>query len=115
MKKQLCFIVLAYLIVSISVAGCAQKQKGDEPITGGYTEDREVTADDLSVFEEATAELDGVSYEPTLVATQVVAGTNYRFTATATPITPDAESYAVYVYVFVPLDGAPELTEIIKL
>ena len=55
-----------------------------------------------------------VGYVPTLVATQVVAGTNYRFTATATPVYPNAESYKVYVYVYKPLQGVAQLIEIVR-
>jgi hypothetical protein len=93
----------------------ACSQPAEENITGGYTEDRALEAEDRDVFDKATAELVGVGYEPTLVATQVVAGVNYRFTATATPITPDAKPYTVYVYVYQPPGGEPELGEIVDV
>ena len=84
----------------------------DEPVAGGYTEDREPTEDELAILTEALEGTDGVTYEATLVATQVVAGTNYRFTATATAVTPDAEPYEVYIFVFVNLEGEVELKDI---
>lgn len=84
----------------------------DGSIAGGYSEDREPEPDDLAVFEAVMADVDDAEYEPTLVSTQVVAGTNYRFTATATPKSADDKPYSVYVYIYQPLDGDPELTEI---
>ena len=57
----------------------------------------------------------GVAYEPTKVATQVVAGMNYRFTATATPVIPNPEPYTVHITVFKPLAGPAELGGIEKI
>jgi len=85
-----------------------------EPNTGDYSADRPLTDEDLAVFEEVMNSWDGAVYAPTLVATQVVAGTNYRFTATATGVCPDAEPHEVYVYIFLPLDGPAELVEIVN-
>lgn len=81
---------------------------------GAYSQDRELTDEDRAIFEEAMKGIVGVSYEPTLVATQVVAGINYRFTTTATIVVPDAESTTKYVYIFKPLgDEAPVVTDIL--
>jgi len=90
----------------------AIREETREVKPGGYSKDREVAPDDLAIFEAAMADSQDAEYEPTLVATQVVAGTNYRFTATATPKSADAKPYSVYVYIYQPLDGEPELTEI---
>lgn len=87
-------------------------EKTREIMPGRYSQDREVTPDDLAVFEAAMADEKDAEYEPTLVATQVVAGTNYRFTVTAMPESADAKPYSVYVYIYAPLNGEPELTEI---
>ena len=83
-------------------------------IVGGYTADRAITDDDLKVFNEAMNGLVGVGYEPTLVATQVVAGTNYRFTAMATPVVLNPVPYKVYVYIFKPLQGPAQLIKIVN-
>jgi len=83
-------------------------------LPGGYTADRAVTDDDLKVFDEAMAGIMGVNYDPTLVATQVVAGLNYRFTATATVVYPNAVPYTVYIYIYKPLQGPAQLTEIVN-
>ena len=50
---------------------------------GGYTRQRPLEASDRELFRRATAGMTGVSYTPESVATQVVAGTNYRFICTA--------------------------------
>jgi len=86
----------------------------EEPMAGGYSEDRAIAAEELAMFEEVMNDLVGVSYEPTLVATQVVAGMNYRFTATATPVIPEPYSYTAYVYIFKPLSGPALLLNIEK-
>ena len=86
-----------------------------EGIPGGYTADRALTEDDLIVFNEAMDGLVGVDYKPALVATQVVAGTNFRFTAAATAVVPNAEPYKVYIYIFKPLQGPAQLTRIVNV
>ena len=114
--KKIIILAVAAAMAFIAVAGltgCGKEK--DEPVAGGYTEDRAITDEDMEIFEKALDGLTGVSYEPTLVATQVVAGINYRFTATATMIIPDAEPYEVYIYIFKPLEGDPELTEIVNI
>ena len=70
--------------------------KPADVITGGWE-----TAADPSITDEiegyvsnAQAERDGVTYEPiALLATQVVAGMNYRVLCKATPVVPDPKSY----------------------
>lgn len=115
MQKSFHLIAVVSFIILAAITGCEKKaaELPSEQIAGGYTADRELDADDLAVFEAVMAEVDGADYAPELVATQVVAGINYRFTATATPATPDSEPYTVYVYIYQPLDGPPELTEIV--
>ena len=93
----------------------ARESMQEGPMPGGYSEDRKPEPDELAIFEAVMADEKDAEYEPTLVATQVVAGTNYRFTATATPISADAKPYSVYVYIYQPLDGEPELTEIERI
>lgn len=85
-------------------------------IVGGYSEDRDVTPEDLALFNEVMAGAGaGVSYEPTKVATQVVAGMNYRFTVTATLLVEPPETYTAQITIFKPLQGEPELVGIEKM
>jgi hypothetical protein len=87
------------------------------PVVGGYTQERDLTAEEAELFAVATAALTGVSYEPLQVATQVVAGTNYKFYCKATNVVPDAEERYVYVTIFVSLvEGEPaKITEIVEV
>lgn len=115
MKKKL---LTAGLVLTLAMAMLIPLTACEDPtvIPGGYTEDRAVTAEDLAIFEEALAGLLGVDYEPTLVATQIVAGTNYRFTATATVVYPDAEPYTVHIFIYQPLgDEPPVLVDIVEI
>ena len=118
MKKTIFIALLLCLAAAIlftGLTGCLKKEKPDEPLlVGGFSQDRAVTPEDLEIFYQAFEGFTGVSYEPTLVATQVVAGMNYRFTTTATPVIPEPYSYTAYVYIFKPLDGPAELVNIEK-
>ena len=80
-----------------------------------YTEDRALTNEDRAVFDKALEGLMGVRYEPVSVATQVTAGTNYRFTATAAPVVPNPVSYTAHIFVYKSLSGEVELTGIVRL
>ncbi|MCL2053404.1 MAG: hypothetical protein FWG90_03040 [Oscillospiraceae bacterium] len=84
----------------------------EPPMTGGYGEVRNVTDEDLAVFEEAMADMDGVAYVPLSVSTQVVAGTNYRFLCSATGVYPGAEPTLKFVTIYQDLDGNLEVTDI---
>lgn len=117
MKKIALIKVIACLLLLVFAAGCAKENASaaDEPVAGGYTADREIEPDELQLFEDVMAGLVGVQYEPTLVATQVVAGINYRFSAKAMAVTPEATESLVYVYIYQPLEGEAELTEIVDV
>ena len=82
------------------------------PLLGGYTAERAVTDEDLTVFNEAMPPLDGVGYRPVLVSTQVVAGLNYRFTVIASPVVRFPVPSLVHVFIFKPLEGPAELVSI---
>lgn len=87
------------------------------PRCGGYTQQREPTAEELTLFKTAMATLDGVNYVPESVATQVVAGKNYRFVCKATPVVPNPQSFhaAVVIYQPLPGKGEPTITSIERL
>jgi len=125
MKKSICLAVILCVLLSlltIVMVGCGKTDPGvvdpdtDEPdgiLVGGYSEDRELTEEDWAVFNKVMAVVvGGEDFEPTLVATQVVAGVNYRFTATAEAVVPGAEPYKVHIFIFQPLEGEPELVDI---
>lgn len=80
---------------------------------GGWsTFSEDITPEAYEVFEKATEFLLGVSYEPVAFATQVVAGTNYRFFSNATVVYPNAPNTAVMIEIYQPLQGDPYITDI---
>ena len=128
MKRKTRFAVLICLSAAILITGfaaCTQKEtpvttttttEEPPPLVGGYSQDREITPEDKEIFNEVMDGMTGVSYELISVATQVVAGMNYRFRVTGTPVAPEAEPFAAYIYIFKPLgDGTPELTQLERL
>ena len=84
---------------------------------GGYTGQRPLQEQEQQLFRRVTDKLVGVRYTPESVATQVVAGTNYRFVCTAETIAPEPETFRAEVTVFQPLPGQGEarITEIRRL
>ena len=67
-----------------------------------------------AAFEKAMAKLLGASYEPVAVlASQVVAGTNYQILCKTTPVVPNADYHYTFVKIYAALDGHAEILEII--
>ena len=116
LKSILSLALFSALLLAACGGGTPSSSSADssQQLVGAYTEDRDVTDEDLAIFDAALEGLTGVEYVPEKVATQVVAGTNYRFYAKATTVTQTPEEYYAYVYIFMPLgeDAVPELTEI---
>lgn len=94
-----------------------EKMTEKEMVAGGYTQQRALKEDETALFEAATRGLTGVSYTPESVATQIVAGTNYRFICTAVTATADPKTYKAMVTIFRPLPGRgdPKITSIERL
>lgn len=66
-----------------------------------------------AALEKAAAEMTGAEYEPvSLLATQVVAGTNYCILCKVTAVVPDAQPEYDLVYVYEDLDSNAEITAI---
>lgn len=84
---------------------------------GAYSKFRILTNEDKEIFNMALKDLVSISYEPLIVASQVVAGTNYKFVCNATTIYPGASPYLAMITIFVPLSGQGDLavTEINKI
>jgi hypothetical protein len=64
------------------------------------------------VFEEAMRGFVGVGDSPLDVATQIVAGENYKFFCNATTVTKEPMNFAAIVEIFRPLQGKPHITRI---
>lgn len=87
----------------------------EELIVGGYVEakDKTITPELNGIFATATQGLLGASYEPVeLVATQVVAGTNYKFLANGTKTTFPITEGTYYIYINEDLQGNISLLDI---
>jgi len=85
-------------------------------LLGGWTPySTTISADAKKVFDSVIKGLVGVQYSPLAVATQVVAGTNYRFFCNAKGVYPNALNEAVIIQVYQPLKDAPHITSIKKV
>lgn len=96
------------------VSSAADAQSADEDIVGGWTEidPPEMTEEARMVFKKACETLTGAEYTPlALLATQVVAGTNYRIICESKPSVPSSESGYVIVTVYADLGGNAEITD----
>lgn len=84
---------------------------------GAYTDQRPLTEEDKELFDTVTKGLLGVGYTPESVATQVVAGTNYRFVCAARTVTAKPDTFRAEITVFKPLPGRGEahITQIRRL
>ena len=76
MKQLITILVLSLTLL----ASCG---RSSDPAVGGYTDQRRPTAEERALFEATVASIDDTTYKPLNVATQVVAGTNYRFVCKA--------------------------------
>ena len=107
MKKIIAAAVLAGIMLTMPVlAG---------QLMGGWqaTTDTAIDEDAQAAFDAAMEGLLGVEYEPIdLLATQVVAGTNYCFLCRSTVVVPDAVPGYAFVYVYKDLSGKAEILDI---
>ncbi len=60
------------------------------------------------MFTSVTASIEGVEYKPMNVATQVVAGTNYRFLCKAKEMNGEGKKYYAAIVIHLPLPGQGE-------
>lgn len=99
----------------VSSDAAAQSAEGD--VVGGWTEPEspEMTDDAKKALEKASETLTGAAYTPVaLLATQVVAGMNYRIICESRPTVPVPEVGYVIVTVYADLQGNAEITDTIE-
>lgn len=99
------------------VSSKADAQSAEEDVVGGWneTESPEMTDEAKKALEKACETLTGAEYTPVaLLATQVVAGTNYRIICESKPSVPIPECGYVIVTVYADLDGNAEITDTIE-
>ena len=95
----------------------AEAQNAEGNVAGGWTETEtpELTDEAKKALEKACETLTGAEYAPVaLLATQVVAGTNYRILCECKPVVPNAESSYVLVTVYADLQGNAEITDTVE-
>lgn len=116
MKKKVRMIVPVMLLLVISMfifSGCSRVSPKSqtaatsvdkrESVDGGYTKQKRLSTEDQEMFDTVMKTVDnGKTYEAVSVATQVVAGTNYRFEV---KITENGKQTEGYVVIFQPLPG----------
>lgn len=91
-----------------------------EGLTGGWAVAQSVAGDAIDIPEEAASAFtkasesytDGSLSTLALLATQVVAGTNYRLLCVGEPTAPEAESQLYVVDVYEDLEGAAEISDV---
>lgn len=128
MKKLL--TLLLTLLMVFTLVGCGNNGMEEKPVdvpiaevnepaqeelVGGFidAEDGTLTDELKDIFNKAIDGLLGATYEPVeLVATQVVAGTNYKFLANGTKTTNSVTKGTYYVTVYEDLSGNVSLLDI---
>ncbi|MDO4198631.1 MAG: hypothetical protein Q4D13_06565 [Erysipelotrichaceae bacterium] len=116
MKKLL--MVLLIGIAAVGLVACAKTDTPSEvpePVLGGWeeVEDNTVTDEMKDMFDKAFEGFAGARYEPVeIVATQVVAGTNYKFLCNGTKTTNPPVTGTYYVTIYQDLQGNVEVYDI---
>ena len=86
-------------------------------VPGGWSQadSPELTDELRTQLEQALESMLGADYKPlALLGTQVVAGMNYCILCEQTVVYPGAESEYAFVYLYVDLDGNPQITDIVR-
>jgi len=83
---------------------------------GGWTPySTTISSDAQKVFDAVIKPLMGVHYTPLAVATQVVAGLNYRFFCNYKVVYPNSPNEAAIVEIYQPVQGTAHVTSIKKV
>ena len=92
-------------------------QKHSRPLCGGYTEEREPSMEEYQLFREITDSMEGMSFTPLTVQTQVVAGINYRFYCRFSDGSEEYSPGHCWLTIFKPLpgQGEPKVTSLEKV
>lgn len=83
-------------------------------LCGGWSKFHEVNPEEKALFEK-TVDLEGAAYEPFACATQIVAGTNYKYLCNATMVTNPPRDFLAEVIIFQPLNSKGIITSIREL
>ncbi len=108
--------ILLALSAMIALLGCSSTKKTDDRndrkiITGGYSEHRQLNAEDLKFFNEVSESYGGLELTPITVSTQVVAGFNYCYRCK----NKKGKFYEVTIFQPLPEEGQPIITKIYEV
>ena len=111
--KKLIAVFLSVLLV----LGCVVTASADAMAGGwNFPEDHTMTEDAQKAFEKAMEGFAGVGYTPVaLLATQVVAGTNYCLLVRGTTVTAAPTSFYALMYIYAGFDGTAQILAIRNL
>ncbi len=125
MRKIAVLVLIAAMQMSIVSYGEEKagsinnfEQESDAETLGGWEVEQttKVTQEAADALNKALEGMTGADYEPiALLATQVVAGTNYAILCKVTPVYPDADGSYCVVYVYSDLEGNAELLRVQEL
>ena len=82
---------------------------------GCWSKFKSLTEEDKEVFDRALKGLVGVTYEPLLVSTQVVAGLNFKYVCNATLVVQEPTTSLKMVHIFKSLENEVSITSIIDV
>ena len=113
MKRTLTLLIALVMLLSCVPAGA-------ETLMGGWStvahEAQPLPEEAQAAFDKATAELVGCNYKPlALLATQVVAGTNYCVLCELSPVVLNPVPYFALVYIYADLQGNATVTRVAEL
>lgn len=132
MKKAAAFLMAMVLgtVLTVNASACkwdfwnkedtavSDSTTEEVQMVGGWTRttDLKLTDDARNAFNKAMDGMTGVNYVPIgLLATQTVAGTNYRILCEAAVVYPGAEMYYSIVTVYEDLDGNASILSIANM
>ena len=119
-------VCLGIVLMSLALCCCSkpadavQNEPVPEEVAGGWEvvphEAAELPDDAQAAFDKVKDSLDDGEYTPvSLMATQVVAGTNYCILCQITPSDPAAGTKWALVYIYADLQGNAEITNVYEI
>lgn len=98
----------AAILTTCGGSPTAKKEILRPAMTGAFSAERKPTAEETALFRQLTDTLRDGKYTPEKVATQIVAGMNYRFICRVRETSGERKRYRAEVVVFQPLPGQGE-------
>lgn len=104
------YILSLAAVLSCVCVSCDQifNPSPKQAVVGGYSEAHKLSDEERALFDSVAAEIAGVKYEPINVATQIVAGVNYRFLCKGKEQERRGKKFYAVIVVHKPLPNAGE-------